>query len=229
MTSGALDTYAAALDAAVDPGSADDWFTRTQDGARHPLGADLRRWCAPADRVDRELLQHCPGAVLDVGCGPGRLVAELARQGRHGAGVDSSAAAVDIARAAGGPVLHRSLFDPVPGEGRWDSVVLADGNIGIGGDPVALLARCGELIAPDGRVVVELSPPGTGRRIARVRLERDGLHGDWFDWALVGTDAAHETAAAADLVVAELWRDGDRWFASLVRLEAAAGDLDLAS
>ena len=31
--------------------------------------------------------------------------------------------------------------DPMPGEGRWDTVLLADGNIGIGGAPVALLRR----------------------------------------------------------------------------------------
>ena len=54
----------------------------------------------------------------------------------------------------------RDVFGPLPGEGRWDTALLADGNIGIGGDPVALLARVRELLAPEGRVVVDLAAPG---------------------------------------------------------------------
>ena len=50
----------------------------------------------------------------------------------------------------GGPALRRSVFDPLPGEGRWGTALLLDGNIGIGGDPRALLA-------PDWR---ELRRPG---------------------------------------------------------------------
>ena len=42
---------------------------------------------------------------------------------------------------AGGPALVRSVFETLPGEGRWDTVLLMDGNIGIGGDPAALLGR----------------------------------------------------------------------------------------
>jgi hypothetical protein len=56
-------------------------------------------------------------------------------------GVDVSPAAVARAKGAGGAVLRRSVFDRLPAEGRWGTALLADGNIGIGGDPHALLRR----------------------------------------------------------------------------------------
>ena len=45
-----------------------------------------------------------------------------------------------------------------PARAAGQHVVLADGNIGIGGDPVALLRRCRELLAESGTVLLELEP-----------------------------------------------------------------------
>ena len=61
-------------------------------------------------------------------------------------GLDAAAAASEIALARGAPVLQRSIFASVPGAGRWCSALLQDGNIGIGGDPEALLARIRALL-----------------------------------------------------------------------------------
>jgi hypothetical protein len=108
----------------------------------------------------------------------------------------------------------------VPGEGSWDCVLLADGNVGIGGDPAALLARCRDLIAPEGRVLVELDPPGTGLSADRVRLEHGAQRGSWFDWAHVGLDAVGQPAAQAGLRVTETWERSGRSFATLVRQPA---------
>ena len=210
------DLYAVALRSMSEPDGHRHWYARYEDGPRRSLGKALRRWCGTADATDADLLDRAPGAVLDLGCGPGRLVIELARQGRQGAGVDTSRVAVRLARMAGATAFCRSIFDPLPGEGGWDSVLLADGNIGIGGDPVALLARCRGLIGPAGRVLVELDPPGTGMRADRVRLERGSERGSWFDWAHVGADAVATPAADAGLRVAETWERAGRSFAALV-------------
>ena len=153
--------------------------------------------------------------MLDVGCGPGRLVAELARRGQSALGIDVAAAAVGLTTRAGGAAIRRSVFQRLPGEGRWGAVLLADGNVGIGGDPVVLLRRCRALVRPGGRVLVELEAPGTGCTTARTRLERCGEMTPWFDWARVAVDAVGGAAAPAGLRVQESWCAEQRWFASL--------------
>ena len=85
------------------------------------------------------MLARCEAPVLDVGCGPGRLVGALNARGVPALGIDISARAVEQARGRGAMALRRAVEQPVPAEGRWGTVLLADGNIGIGGDPAALL------------------------------------------------------------------------------------------
>ncbi|MBN1093424.1 class I SAM-dependent methyltransferase [Blastococcus sp. TML/M2B] len=190
------DLYDTALRSAGSPAERWRWFARYEGGGRHSLAGALGQWVGTADDADRELLDRAEGTVLDAGCGPGRLAAELAGQGREALGVDTSREAVRIARGLGATAVRRSVFEPVPAEGGWDTVLLADGNIGIGGDPVALLSRCRELLTPTGRVLVELGRPGTGLRAGRVRLERGAERGSWFPWAQVGADAVAVPAAA---------------------------------
>ena len=191
------------------------WYVCDETGRRSPLRPALERWCGGVDAADLTLLARAEGPVLDVGCGPGRLVAELARRGQSALGIDVAAAAVHLTTSAGAAAVRRSVFDPLPGEGRWGTVLLADGNVGIGGDPVVLLRRCRALARPGGRVLVELEAPGTGCSTVRTRLERCGEVTPWFDWAHVGVDAVAGPAALAGLRVLEHWGAEDRWFASL--------------
>ena len=71
-------------------------------------------------------------------------------------GLDVSPEVVALARRDGLAVALGSVFDRVPAEGLWRTALLLDGNVGIGGDVSALLARCHELLAESGRLVVEL-------------------------------------------------------------------------
>ena len=122
----------------------------------------VHEWLRPVSHADRVVLGHCRGATLDVGCGPGRMSAHLAERGHVVLGVDIVREAVDQARRRGVSALRRNVFDPLPGEGRWNTVLLADGNIGIGGAPVRLLRRAADLIERTGRIVCDLAAPGTG-------------------------------------------------------------------
>ncbi|EOD66826.1 hypothetical protein, partial [Amycolatopsis vancoresmycina] len=142
----------------------------------------------------------------------------LAGRGVVALGVDSSRTAVALTRRRGGSALQRNIFDRLPGEGRWQHALLADGNIGIGGDPAALLRRTARLIAADGDVLVELEPPGHGLRHERVRLRPGHADVAWFTWAWVGVDAIAEVAVRAGLRVGWTTRRGQRWFARLERL-----------
>jgi SAM-dependent methyltransferase len=189
---------------------------RSDTGVTLPL--DPHRWHDEATPVERDLLAGVTGPVLDVGCGPGRLVVGLARRGTVALGIDPAPGAVEIARRRGAPVLQRSVFDAVPGQGRWRTVLLVDGNIGIGGDPVRLLQRCRSLLAPGGTVIAEVEAPGVGLARHRARLERGGTHGPWFPWAVVGRDALPGIAGRAGLGVADVVHapGEQRWFARLV-------------
>lgn len=202
-----------------DPGTA--LSVRYADGRREPLRLD--RWRGAVTAADESMLCRAPGPVLDVGCGPGRLVVALAARGVEALGVDVAAEAVALTRRSGGQALRLSVFDPLPDTGSWRTVLLADGNIGIGGDPVRLLRRVGALLAPGGRVLVELAAPGRGPAgSVRARLEGPGRRpGSWFRWAVLGVPAVGPVAGSAGLQLQEVWSAPEaaelRYFAALRR------------
>ena len=179
-------------------------------------------WCRDDVPGDAALLDVCTGATLDVGCGPGRLTAALARSGRPALGIDISAAAIRIARRRGATALRRDVFDPLPGPGRWPHLLLADGNIGIGGDPARLLRRCRRLLAADGRVHAEFAPPGAPSWSGAATAHR-GRRSIALAWASVAFDDVGAMAAAAEMRVLDTRTEAGRWFATLTPRRFDAG------
>ena len=174
-------------------------------------------WSGAADAADSELVSHCFGATIDLGCGPGRLTELLARRGHVVLGVDIVAEAVAQTRSRGVSALVRDVFERVPGEGRWETALLADGNVGIGGDPLALLRRARDLLAPEGRIVVEVAAPGLGVSSSWASLACGDRRSRPFRWAVVGVDAVRALALDAGVPVRTLHRYADRWWAVLGR------------
>ncbi len=184
------------------------------------LGHDLqampaRRWRRDADASDHQLLARCQGTTVDIGCGPGRMTHALLCLGVSALGIDVVPEAVRQARRRGGLALQRDVFSPLPAEGRWETALLADGNIGIGGDPVRLLRRVEELLVDGGRVVVDLSSPGGPVSVHHIGLEVAGRRSEPFPWAIVPADRIEQLAAAASLRVLEVVEHNGRWFAAL--------------
>lgn len=180
------------------------------------LELDLGRWHDPATDEEADLLDTVDGPVIDLGCGPGRLVVRLASRRVPALGVDSSPSAIALARMRGATVLQRDIFGPLPGEGRWGTALLFDGNVGIGGDPARLLRRCRQLTGDGGEVVAEVQAPGTGWRRLTAWFERDGRRSESFAWAVVGADAIAGLARKAGFEVAALApTPSGRWFARL--------------
>jgi SAM-dependent methyltransferase len=189
---------------------------RHRDGRTVTL--DIARWLAPADAVDLDTLDRAIGLALDVGCGPGRIVAGLADRDCFPLGIDIAPTAVAMTRARGLNALRCDVFAHVPGEGRWSTIVLLDGNIGIGGDPLALLRRACVLLAPGGRVIVEAHPDRSVDDRQRVRfVVSDQVVGPAFPWAYVGSDAVVGYARTTGLRTTEHWMNGDRAFVLLER------------
>jgi SAM-dependent methyltransferase len=159
----------------------------------------VHRWRHRAGGEDQWLLDHCTGPTLDLGCGPGRLVEALVRRGLPALGVDISALAETACRRRRAPMVRADVFAPLPEEGRWGHVLLADGNIGIGGDPLRLLRRAAELVCRGGTVLVETGgrPEEFWRGTARVHTA--AVAGAPVPWASVGARAVTRIAAEAGL------------------------------
>jgi SAM-dependent methyltransferase len=180
-----------------------------------PVPLPVPSWLAAATDRDRAVLAHCRGATLDVGCGPGRMSAHLVERGLDVVGVDVVPEAVAEARRRGVPAWCADVLGPLPVQRRWDTVLLADGNIGIGGCPVTLLRRLVGLLGCGGRVVADLAPYGDGIRRRMLRLRAGGRTSAPFPWTFVGADAIGGVAAQAGLAVVERHDYAGRWCAVL--------------
>ncbi len=191
----------------------------------HPVSVDglgsassplpVGEWTREADESDRAVLAYCVGPTIDVGCGPGRLAARLAELGHVVLGIDVVGEAVGQTRERGVSAIRRDVFQALPGEGRWSTALLADGNVGIGGDPVALLCRLRELLDPRGRVVVELAPPGTPMQTVWATLRCGDDVSRPFRWAVVGVDDIEQLAQEVGLTASGVFEHHGRWCAVL--------------
>jgi SAM-dependent methyltransferase len=168
------------------------------------------------DPGDASLVGRCHGPTLDVGSERGRLTVALAERGIPALGIDVTPFPIRLARASGALAILRDVFDRVPGSGRWQTVLLADGNIGIGGDPAALLRRISDLLAPHGHALVEVQAPGVpGAAGAPEAWGTSGVPAAEGPRARVGADQIGDMARGAGLVLRETWTESGRWFAKL--------------
>lgn len=191
----------------------------TVDGGTFP--AATRRWWEPSSEEDQLVLARVVAPVLDIGCGPGRHVVALSERGIDAFGLEMDPRLVDVARRRGADVLQGSVFDPLAFVRPWRSVLLLDGNLGIGGDPVRLLTRVRSLLGRCGRVLAELDPPGTPAELADVRLELAGTVGPFFRLARVPVDVVEVIAHRSGFDVADCWQSGSRYFTELVARASA--------
>ncbi|MFF9768351.1 class I SAM-dependent methyltransferase [Streptomyces sp. NPDC014636] len=202
------DPYALALRSGRGP-----VYLRSADGRR--IRMPVHRWFASPTAADQTVLDCCVGPVLDVGCGPGRLCRELLNRGVFALGVDIAPRAVALTTALGGLALCRSVFDRLPAESGWQTVLLIDGNIGIGGDPRGLLRRCGGLVSTTGRLVVEVDPDDVEEFCTAWIEDIHGNSGPPFPWARLGRQALRRVAEDIGLSVTDQWTSGHRSFVAL--------------
>ena len=149
---------------------------------------DLREWERPADLVDRAVLWGIRGPVLEVGCGPGRLVAALAESGTPALGIDISPLAAELAartrradartldlrsRSGRGSVAERG---PARREHRhrWQ--------------PHGAAAPGAPGTCPPGLALVEVLGPGCPLVRGSTRIESEVGSFETIPWATLGID-----------------------------------------
>lgn len=104
-----------------------------------------------------------PAAVLDAGCGTGRVAVEMAARGHHVTGVDLDPGMLDTARAKA-PTLDWHLADLVDVDlDRQFDLIALPGNVMIflaRGTEAAVIANLARHLAPDGLLVAgfQLAP-----------------------------------------------------------------------
>ncbi len=183
------------------------------------LPIERHRWNGQPDAVDRLVAERCEPPVIDLGCGPGRMVRLLENLGRPVLGVDVSAVAVARASASGSGALRRDIGGRLPAEGRWGTALLLDGNLGIGGDVVALLRRCRDLVGSGGLVICEVHPDPDRDLTAEVAfgnyVANPGAALGTAPWSSVGSRVLASHASRSGLIIAEEWSAGGRAFVSL--------------
>ncbi|ALG06292.1 hypothetical protein AOZ06_04555 [Kibdelosporangium phytohabitans] len=185
------------------------------DGRR--LVMNTQRWHTTPTGADRWLVNRCHGPTIDLGCGPGRFVEALQARDIPALGVDTSDHAVAFCRDKGVPVVQADVFAPLPREGQWQHVLLADGNIGIGGNPLALLHRAASLLTATGSLLLEIDAVHAGLWRGSARIPDHDTTGAWFPWAMVGLDAVAELATRAGLRLIGTRHAAGRCFARIGR------------
>jgi SAM-dependent methyltransferase len=182
------------------------------DGTDIPLPAGQWSETRPGDG---SIIERCYGATLDVGCGAGRITAALTAAGVLALGIDISAYAVRLCRRRGAAAVQQDIFAPAPDIGRWQHVVLIDGNIGIYADAAALLERCKELLHENGTIIVEASSPGTGNQKLLVRLLDGSTPSRPFSWLLCDVGSIKAVGLSVGLQATAEWAVNGRWFVEL--------------
>jgi glycosyltransferase A (GT-A) superfamily protein (DUF2064 family)/SAM-dependent methyltransferase len=184
-------------------------------GQQCALPLDTSRWSGPADAVDLVVVARCEPPVIDLGCGPGRMVQALSESGRPALGVDISSVAVEMSMTRGGLALRRRIDERLPAEGRWGTALLMDTNIGLGGDVAALLARCVDLVIPGGLIICEVDRLPDRHEVHSVVLQTEEVASAPLPWARIGAAALVRVATSLDLLLMEEWSSGDRAFVAL--------------
>lgn len=150
---------------------------------------------------------HLFGEEADIAGVAERVFEDLALtlRGHEALGIGVCPSAVVATVCRGGAARSRSVFDPLPEEGRWDTALLIDGNIGIGGDPRQLLRRIRDLVRDRGLLIVETSLADVDeRRRVRIHVGQQAAS-PVFSWAIVGAHALIRHAGLSGWAAAEQW------------------------
>jgi trans-aconitate 2-methyltransferase len=186
--------------------SVSDW-----DAARYHRVSDPQ-WSWGLRVLDR-LAPAAGERILDVGCGTGRLTAEIAVRAPAASvtGIDlSPTMLLEARRRSRGPALVRADAARLPFTGGFDAV-FSTATFHWVPDHATLFAEIHRVLAARGRLVAQA---GGGPNLARLYARAEQLaHAsyapafrDWRDpWTFAGVDDTRTRLAAAGFVASDVW------------------------
>jgi len=172
------------------------WFDEWTPEQRADYAGRFLRLAAAGHDIDGEArlvdaLAERGSAILDAGCGTGRVAAALAAAGHRVLGIDLDETLIVAGREQypGLVLQHLDLLDVTPSLGTFDLIVSA-GNVMVYLDPgtePAVVAALAGVLRPGGRAVVGFA---TDRDYTVADLDRDAvavgwtLESRWATWQL---------------------------------------------
>jgi SAM-dependent methyltransferase len=95
------------------------------------------------------------GSVMEVGCGPGLMLAAFHRRGWRVLGIERNEPVAEAARRALSLNIVTTPVEALPADARFDLIIMFHVLEHIG-EPVELLRECAERLAPGGRLIVNV-------------------------------------------------------------------------
>jgi SAM-dependent methyltransferase len=184
-----------------DDGERGEWALEPSGKAgQKALDMALTQRARDRDRLVRSHARRADGgAILDVGCGPGEfLVRQRDKRGRVVTGVDMKDYSAPM-RELGIPFVHGAIYDHDWGEATFDVITMWH-SLARDYDPRRALCTARDLLAPGGRIVVEVPRFGSAsQKVMRSRWPglRAPLHTVMFEKR---TLTAMVSAAGLDVV-----------------------------
>jgi SAM-dependent methyltransferase len=175
---------------------------------------------------EREAIRRARGAILDIGCGAGRVALYLQGKGHRVLAIDNSPLAVKVTKLRGVKAARiLSISDIHALKGPFDTIVLYGNNFGLfGGMAKArrLLAAMHKITTPDAAILSAVTDPYSTRdpvhlayhqrnrdrgRMGgqiRLRVRYQQFRGDWFDYLFASQDEVHSIVERTGWVVSEV-------------------------
>ncbi|MBM3230428.1 class I SAM-dependent methyltransferase [Candidatus Pacearchaeota archaeon] len=167
----------------------------------------------PFTRLERKILSLSKGRILDLGCGIGSFIPELAKRGKV-QGIDISPTMIRICKNRGFKEVEVADIFKFKSQNKFDTIVLLDENMGLAGTlnkTKKLLRKLSHLLAPEGQILANIEEVKGDYSIWEARALWKNVRGPWFKWIKINSKFLIRLCKEQGLSAEVIQRDGPRY------------------